>query len=96
MIQISAELFLLNVKIPFEPQPSSSLTKCSKVANIKSLLSDKAKQKGATDWQNDSSSVFSYSAFTKELVCVFDPIFSDREAARGLQNLKQRAGSEAM
>lgn len=81
--------FLTQCDIHFQLQPSSFPSERSKVAYAISLLAGKAKTWGTNEWQRNSSSVFSFAGFSKELCRVFDPVLPEREAARRLFSVKQ-------
>ena len=85
--------FLHQCSLVFSQQPATYATDQSKIAFIKSLVSDKASAWSLAISQNNPSLCSDFKAFTSEMLRVFDHPVKGKEAVSQLLSLNQGRNS---
>ncbi|KAI2646936.1 Retrotransposon-like protein 1 [Labeo rohita] len=87
------DVFLTNLNLVFEFQPSRYPTDCSRIALLTSLLTGQAAEWATAVLKADGDIAHSYPAFTNELSTVFQHPESEVEVDSRLYHLKQGSRS---
>jgi hypothetical protein len=81
--------FLTQCEVIFSLQPSTYSRDRAKVAYVISLLSGRARQWGAANWEAEADFMDCFSLFKEEMIRVFDRSAHGAEASRLLSSLRQ-------
>lgn len=87
--------FLTQCEVVFSLQPVTYSTDRARVAFVISLLTGRAREWGAANWEAEADCVFNFPRFKEEMIRVFDRSTHGEEASRALSTLRQGRRSAA-